>query len=99
MAVPEEELDAVLKRYVEVEKESYERWCAPTKGLGDIILPETGVGGEGEEDKGWMVGVELVAEGVAEDLRAGGKVAEGVLGEKGKRLVLVERGASYYDAV
>ena len=68
VCVKEDALDMVLQRYVEVEKEAFERWCAPTKGLGDIILPGTGVGEEG--DKGWMVGVELVAEGVAEDLSA-----------------------------
>ena len=41
-----------------------------------------------EVDKGWMLEVELVADGVAGYLRPAGRLG---LGEKGKRLVLVER--------
>lgn len=87
-------LEIVLDHHLKVSKVAYERHILPTKQVADIILP-------GASNQ---AGVELVAQGVMDDLRSGRKSGAGATGAAGLPNVLSEADLTmgmpeYYETV
>lgn len=90
-------LDAIFEQHVRYSKTAYSQLILPTKQSADIILPGGGAGGGAGVN---VAGVELIANGVMDELKGCGKgvgsVGNGFLAEGD----LLSAGLpSYYETV